>query len=912
MPPKAISRAAIERLITQRVIAAVEAERARQVNVRGQGGNANEAGGQGGVPAVRECTFSGFMKCNPTVFHGHEGAIELRRALTWWNSQVATRGLEATNQIGWTKMKRVMTEEFCPIEEIQRMEHELWNLKVKDFDISAYTQRFHELVQLCPEMVLTERKKIEAYIRGLTDNIKGTVIGSKPTSLNEAVRMAHALMEQKAQARTERIAEGNKRNGKVHRVGKAIATSANARPTVTCYDCGEKGHTRNYCPKRKDPQGSDKSFVNTSFSHLIDTNPVRLDTSYEVELANGRVIIIGMDWLVDQDAVIVCGKKVVHIPVKDKTLVVEGGRDDLLRLPPPRQVEFKIELVPGAAPVARAPYRLAPSEMKELADQLQELSEKGFIRPSSSPWGAPVLFVKKKDGSFRMCIDYRELNKLTVKNRYPLPRIDDLFDQLQGSSVYSKIDLRSGYHQLRIREEDIPITAFRTRYGHMSFRNVFGLTNAPAVFMDLMNRVCKPYLDKFVIVFIDDILIYSKNKEEHEKHLKIILELLKNEQLYAKFSKCDFWLESVQFLGHVINNKGVHVDPAKVEAIRNWSAPTTPKEVRQFLGLAGYYRRFIEGFSLISKPLTKLTQKNKKYEWGTEEDEAFQTLKQKLCSAPILTLPEGTENFVVYCDASYKGYRVVLMQREKVIAYASRQLKKHEENYMIHDLELDHKSLQYILDQKELNMRQRRWIELLSDYDCEICYHPELNAQTDAMKEENVKAENLGRLIKPIFETRSDGIQCFEGRIWLPLFGGLWDLIMHESTIYLFHSPGVRQMYQRLKEALLVAEHERLLKTPSGYDSIWVIVDQLTKSTHFLPIKKTDSIEKLVQLYLKEIVCKHGVPTSIISDRDSLFTSRFWKSLQEAMGTQLDMSTAYHPETDVQNERTIQTLEDML
>ncbi|GJS23077.1 hypothetical protein Tco_0451709 [Tanacetum coccineum] len=616
-----------------------------------------------------------------------------------------------------------------------------------------------------------------------------------------------------------------------------------------------------------------------------------------------------------------------------------------------------------------------------------------------------------------MCIDYRELNKLTVKNRYPLPRIDDLFDQLQGSSVYSKIDLRSGYHQLRIREEDIPITAFRTRYGHYEFQVMpFGLTNAPAVFMDLMNRVCKPYLDKFVIVFIDDILIYSKNKEEHEEHLKIILELLKKEQLYAKFSKCDFWLESVQFLGHVINNKGVHVDPAKVEAIRNWSAPTTPKEVRQFLGLAGYYRRFIEGFSLISKPLTKLTEKNKKYEWGTEEDEAFQTLKQKLCSAPILALPEGTENFVVYCDASHKGFGAVLMQREKVIAYASRQLKKHEENYTTHDLELgavvfalrlwrhylygtkctvytDHKSLQYILDQKELNMRQRRWIELLSDYDCEIRYHPGkanvvadalsrkdrepirvrslvmtvhtnlpekiLNAQTDAIKEENVKAENLGRRIKPIFETRSDGIQCFEGRIWLPLFGGLRDLIMHEShkSKYSIH-PGSDKMYQDLKKlywwpnmkaeiatyvskcltcAKVKAEHQKpsgllqqpeipewkwekitmdfvsgLPRTPSGYDSIWVIVDRLTKSAHFLPMKKTDSIEKLAQLYLKEIVCKHGVPTSIISDRDSLFTSRFWKSLQEAMGTQLDMSTAYHPETDGQSERTIQTMEDML
>ncbi|MFS7974493.1 putative nucleotidyltransferase, Ribonuclease H [Helianthus anomalus] len=315
--------------------------------------------------------------------------------------------------------------------------------------------------------------------------------------------------------------------------------------------------------------------------------------------------------------------------------------EELPGLPPHRQVEFQIDLAPGAAPTTRAPYRLAPGELQELSNQLQELLDRGFIRPSSSPWGAPVLFVKKKDESFRMCIDYRELNKVTIKNRYPLPRIDDLFDQLQGSSFYSKIDLRSGYHQVRVREEDVPKTAFRTRYGHYEFLVMpFGLTNAPTVFMDLMNRMCKPYLDDFVIVFIDDILVYSKNKEDHEQHLCLILELLRKEQLYAKFSKCDFWIREVHFLGHVVNEMGIHVDPAKVDVVKNWAPPNTPSEVRQFLSLAGYYRRFIRDFSKIAQPLTLLTQKNTVYTWGTKQEEAFQLLKQKLCSAPILSLPE--------------------------------------------------------------------------------------------------------------------------------------------------------------------------------------------------------------------------------------------------------------------------------
>ncbi|GJT94964.1 putative reverse transcriptase domain-containing protein [Tanacetum coccineum] len=366
--------------------------------------------------------------------------------------------------------------------------------------------------------------------------------------------------------------------------------------------------------------------------------------------------IIGMDWLAKYQAVIVCAEKIVRIPWGNETLIIhdDGSNqgnvtrlniisctktqkymekgfpiflahvtakevedksekkrlegvpivqdfpevfpEDLSGLPPTRQVEFQIDLVPGAAPVARAPYQLAPSEMKELSEQL----------------------------------------------------IDDLFDQLQGSSVYSKIDLRSGYHQLRVREEDIPKTAFRTRYGHYEFQN----------------------------------------KKEHEEHLKQILELLKKEELYAKFSKCEFWIPKVQFLGHVIDSEGIHVDPAKIESIKDWTSPKSPTEIRQFLGLAGYYRRFIEGFSKIAKPMTKLTQKKVKFEWGDKQEAAFQLLKQKLCSAPILALPEGSEDFIAYCDASKKGLGAVLMQREKVISYASRQLKIHEKNYTLNDLDL--------------------------------------------------------------------------------------------------------------------------------------------------------------------------------------------------------------------------------
>ncbi|GKC34461.1 putative reverse transcriptase domain-containing protein, partial [Tanacetum coccineum] len=570
-------------------------------------------------------------------------------------------------------------------------------------------------------------------------------------------------------------------------------------------------------------------------------------------------VIMGMDWLSQHKTVIVGHEKVVEIPVEDgRILRVHGERavgitralksakedepklndisvvrefedvfpEDLSGLPPQQQVEFRIDLVPGATPIAKSPYRLAPCEMQELSGQLQELQDKSFIRPSHSPWGAPVLFVKKKDGSLRMCIDYRELNKLTVKNRYPLLRIDDL------------------------------------------------------------------------------------RKEDHEVHLGLVLELLRKEKLYAKFSKCEFWLQEVHFLGHVVNQNGIHVDPSKIEAVKNWKTPTTPSEIRSFLGLAGYYRRFIANFSKIAKPLTSLTQKNQKYVWGVEQEEAFQTLKNNLCDAPILTLPDGVEDFVVYCDASNQGLGCVLMQRGKVIAYASRQLKTHEKNYTTHDLELG--AVVFAL---------KTWRHYLyGTKSCEIRYHPgKANVVADALsRKERLKPRRVRALAMTVQIRMRGRIQVAQSKA------------LRQENILMENLHGLDQQMEKkegeIKGLRVCAKPEsewkwdkitmdfitKLPMSKSGNDTIWVIVDKLKKLAHFLTIREDYSTERLAKIYVDEIVARHGVPVSIISDRDGRFTSHCWQTVQKALGMRLDVSTAYHPQMDGQSERTIQTLEDML
>ncbi|GJZ43787.1 putative reverse transcriptase domain-containing protein [Tanacetum coccineum] len=634
-------------------------------------------------------------------------------------------------------------------------------------------------------------------------------------------------------------------------------------PTIRAfYECGSTDHVRSACPRLNKTQGPEENRLNpvaannggqgrrNQGNQAKGLEPSDLGFKYDIEIASGKLVeidnvikgckleikghvfdidlipfghgsfdvIIGMDWLSNYKAKIICHEKVVRIPLPDgKVLRVLGERPkEKARLMmsakagDKKQEEIVVvrdfhELIPGATPVAKSPYRLAPSELEELFGQLKELQDKGFFDQA------------------------RRLGE---------HRIDDLFDQLQGSQFFSNIVLRSGYHQLRVHKDDIPKTMFRTLYGHFEFIVMpFGLTNAPAIFIDLMNRDCRPCLNKFVIVFIDDILIYSKTREEHVEHLGLVLELLKKEKLYAKFSKCEFWLREVQFLGHVINGNGIHVDPSKIESVKNWKDPRTSTE-------------------------------------GEEQELVFQTLKDKLCNAPVLALPDGPEDFVVYCDASEIGLGCVLMQRGKVIAYASRRLKIHEKNYTTHDLELG--AVVFALKIWRHYLYGTK--SLFSDYNCEIRNHPgNANVVADALsRKERVKPKRVSSIKDRILSAQKEAMDESAGLYWWP--GMKKDIAEYVSKCLTCLE--VKAEHQRPSgllqqpeipiwkwEGIVMDFVTKLPRTSSGHDTIWVIVDQFTKYAHFLPMRKDYKMDRLARLYLNEIVARHGVPILIISDR---------------------------------------------
>jgi hypothetical protein len=687
-------------------------------------------------------------------------------------------------------------------------------------------------------------------------------------------------------------------------------------------------------------------------------------------------------------------------------------------LPPPIPHDHQI-IMSTDQPVSVRPYRYPYFQKSEIEKIVQDLLQSGVIQSNQSPFSSPVLLVRKPDGSWHLCVDYRALNQVTIKDKYPISVIDELLDELHGATIFSKLDLRSGYHQIRVKATDVPKTAFRTHEGHYEFLVMpFGLTNGPAMFQALMNDIFRPCLRKFVLVFFDDILVYSRNLADHLAHLHTVLQILQTNQLFAKGSKCRFGVPEIDYLGHIISADGVRADPTKLVAMSQWALPTSIKSLRGFLGLTGYYRKFIRGYGIIVAPLTALLKKNS-FLWSPLATEAFLTLKAAVTSPPVLRLPDFSRTFTIECDACATGIGAVLMQDGHPIAYFSQALKGQALHLLTYEKELfslvmavqrwrsyllgrpfkvktDQQALKFLLEQRVGTVSQQRWLSKLLGYDFVIEYKrgkenrvadalsrqhdvslvaedfslslisfptpawiPELQAsyQHDPQTSSILEALQNGLSAPPGYSLQQ-GLLLYKGRLWIvkgssfqfqlldyihanPSFGHSgFHKTVHRAKRD-FYWKGMRKDIKKLvrecdicqvnkPETIHPAGLLQPLPIPSrpwadismdfieglppshGSTVILVVVDRFSKYGHFLPLAHPYTASTVAQLFLSNIFKLHGMPQTIVSDRDPIFTSTFWRELFQLQGISLAFSSAYHPQSDGQTEALNKCLETYL
>ncbi|RVW36518.1 Transposon Ty3-I Gag-Pol polyprotein [Vitis vinifera] len=924
----------------------------------------------------------------------------------------------------WDEMKLKMKEHFLPTDYEQLMYTKLFSLKQARYKaglrmeiqlemIAAHTYTVDDVYQLALKIEEGLKFRVSRRPSSQIGSTFSNRTASKPLSTSNFRTPNHVNGGGNTQ-QTSNVAykNGNK--------GKNSMSNGDRKVDVTplCFKCGGHGHYAVVCPTKslhfcvEEPESELESYPKEEETYNEDEVSEECDC-YDGMTEGYSLVVRPLltvpkvkgeeDWRrtsIFQTRISCQGRLC--------TMIIDGELPN--ELPPMRDIQHAIDLIPGASLPNLPAYRMNPTEHAELKRQVDELLTKGFIRESLSPCGVPALLTPKKDGSWRMCVDSRAINKITIKYRFPIPRLDDMLDMMVGSVIFSKIDLRSGYHQIRIRPGDEWKTSFKTKDGLYEWLVMpFGLTNAPSTFMRIMTQVLKPFIGRFVVVYFDDILIYSRSCEDHEEHLKQVMRTLRAEKFYINLKKCTFMSPSVVFLGFVVSSKGVETDPEKIKAIVDWPVPTNIHEVRSFHGMATFYRRFIRNFSSIMAPITEC-MKPGLFIWTKAANKAFEEIKSKMVNPPILRLPDFEKVFEVACDASHVGIGAVLSQEGHPVAFFSEKLNGAKKKYSTYDLEFyavvqairhwqhylsykefvlysDHEALRYLNSQKKLNSRHAKWSSFLQlfTFNLKHCAGIE-NKVADALSRKALLLVNMSTTtigfeeLKHCYDNDADfgdvyssllsgskatcidfqileGYLFYKNRLCLPRTslrdhviwelhgGGMGGHFGRDKTIALvedrFFWPSLKKdVWKVIKQcrACQVGKGSKqntglytplpvpskpwedlsmdfvlgLPRTQRGFDSIFVVVDRFSKMAHFIPCKKASDASYVAALFFKEVVRLHGLPQSIVSDRDVKFMSYFWKTLWAKLGTQLKFSSSFHPQTDGQTEVVNRSLGNLL